>query len=91
MQNGDRVQIKQIFQGAPHWIYAKVHSVFADGGAVVVVDHSQNPEHGATKIVSATDLRTKEDLQEECDAVEGHDELAREQRRQLQVQIDQLS
>ncbi len=90
METGEAVQIKQIFQGAAHWIYAKTHSVFGDGGAVVVIDHSQNPEHGQTKIVTKEEIRTKADLQAELDAIQGHDEIAREERRALQVQVDRL-
>lgn len=91
MQIGERVQVRQIFQGAPHWVYAIVHSVVGQEGAVVVIDHSQNPENGQTQIISAVDIRTKEALQSEFNAIEGHDELSREERRALQVQIDRLS
>lgn len=91
MQIGERVQIRQIFQGAPHWVYAIVHSVVGQDGAVVVIDHSQNPDNEKTQIVAAVDIRTKDDLQKEFDAIEGHDELSREERRALQVQIDRLN
>lgn len=90
MQTGEKVQVRQIFQGAPHWVYAVVHSAEPDG-AVVVIDHSQNHEDGRSKFVSDIDIRTKDVLQGELDAIHGHDEIAREERRVLQVQIDRLS
>jgi hypothetical protein len=92
MKFGDTVQIKQNFQGRPHWVYARVVSVPADNsGAVVQIAHSCNPEDGQQKIVLRNEIRTKADIQAELDQVQGHDDAAREERRQLQVQVDRLS
>jgi hypothetical protein len=62
MQPGDRVLVKQ-FAGGEQWIYASVVHPRDDGGALVVVEHPGNHEHGQMKNVKREELRTKADLQ----------------------------
>jgi hypothetical protein len=92
MQPGDRVLVHQ-FAGGDQWIYANVVQPREDGGALVLVDHPANHEHGQMKNVKREGLRTKADLlplQEEARTITDREERKR-WTAHYAYQIEQLS
>lgn len=60
---GDKIQVAQQHAGKIFWIYASVISANKDGGALVQVTHRSNRDEGKQLIVSADQIRTKDDVE----------------------------